>query len=68
MLLDNNTIVMTSEEAASFLRIHPKTLQKLARKGQVPAFRLGDQWRFSQDALEEFIRQSVQCKDHSCLN
>jgi len=28
------------------VQIHPKTLQKLARQGRVPAYRIGDLWRF----------------------
>jgi excisionase family DNA binding protein len=34
--------VLNTEEAATLLQIHPKTLQKMAREGTVPAFRIGD--------------------------
>ena len=33
--------ILGSEEAAALLKIHPKTLQKLARKGRIPGFRIG---------------------------
>jgi excisionase family DNA binding protein len=42
---------LDSAEAAQLLRIHPKTLQRMARKGQVPAIQIGKLWRFSSSAL-----------------
>jgi len=33
--------VVDSEEAARFLNINPKTLQKMARNGDVPGYRIG---------------------------
>lgn len=32
---------LTCDEAAQLLKIHPKTLQRMARKGQIPAHRMG---------------------------
>jgi excisionase family DNA binding protein len=43
--------LLDSAEAAQLLRIHPKTLQRMARKGQVPAIQIGKLWRFSSSAL-----------------
>lgn len=47
---------LTSEEAARLLNIHPKTLQRMARKGQVPAHRIGDLWRFRASELDAWFR------------
>ena len=38
--------MLDSEEAAGLLRIHPKTLQRMARRGEVKGFRIGKLWRF----------------------
>ena len=38
--------VLNKDQAAALLQIHPKTLQRMARQGIVPAFRIGDLWRF----------------------
>ncbi len=35
-----------TEEAAALLRIHPKTLQRMARRGEVRGYQLGKLWRF----------------------
>jgi excisionase family DNA binding protein len=38
--------VVDSEEAARFLNINPKTLQKMAGNGNLPAYRIGKLWKF----------------------
>ncbi len=47
-------------EAASLLRIHPKTLVKLARQGEVPAARTGKHWRFRASTLDAWFRSKEQ--------
>jgi excisionase family DNA binding protein len=51
--------LLTSEEAAAFLQIHPKTLQKLARQGSVPALRIGDLWRFRISELDRWVSEEI---------
>ncbi len=46
-------------EAARLLRIHPKTLQKLARVAKVPAFRIGRFWRDRASDLEMWLRSGA---------
>jgi excisionase family DNA binding protein len=46
-------------EAAGLLRIHPKTLQKLARVGHVPAYRVGKFWRYRVSDLEMWLRSDA---------
>ena len=58
--------VLNTEEAAALLQIHPKTLQKMAREGTVPAFRIGDLWRFRASLLDEWLRSGVSSNRHSC--
>ena len=58
--------VLNTDEAAALLQIHPKTLQKMAREGVVPAFRIGDLWRFRASALDAWLRSGVSSNRHSC--
>jgi len=58
--------VLNTEEAAALLQIHPKTLQKMAREGTVPAFRIGDLWRFRASSLDAWLRSGVSSNRHSC--
>jgi excisionase family DNA binding protein len=47
--------LLDSEEAAALLKIHPKTLQKLARRGEVVAIQIGKLWRFRASALNAWL-------------
>jgi excisionase family DNA binding protein len=49
--------LLDSEEAAALLKIHPKTLQKLARKGEVDAIQIGKLWRFRASALNRWLEK-----------
>lgn len=60
--------LLNSAEAASLLQIHPKTLQRMARNGEVPARRIGDLWRFRGSELDAWWNAGVSSKGHSCLN
>ena len=48
-------------QAAKLLGIHPKTLQRLARIGSVPAYRVGRFWRYRASDIEIWLR----CGAHS---
>ena len=49
--------LLDSEDAAQLLRIHPKTLQRMARKGEVPAMQIGKLWRFRASALNDWLEK-----------
>ena len=38
--------LIDSEHAAALIQVHPKTLQRYARKGIVAGLRVGKLWRF----------------------
>jgi excisionase family DNA binding protein len=55
---------MTSEEAASYLRIHPKTIKRMAARGEVPGhFRFG-RWFFYPSELDSWMRVEVDSERH----
>jgi len=37
--------VVTAEEAARYLKVHPKTIQRWCREGKIPAMRAGNRYR-----------------------
>jgi excisionase family DNA binding protein len=47
--------VMTAREVAELLRMPTSTVYELARKGVLPASRLGRTWRFLRPRLEELL-------------
>ncbi len=49
--------VLTIQEAAELLRVHPVTLRKRAAAWGVPHRRLGSEWRFSRMVLTVWMQQ-----------
>jgi excisionase family DNA binding protein len=47
---------MTLEEVAEFLRVPEATVRHYAARMAMPGRQIGDQWRFSRRALEEWLR------------
>jgi excisionase family DNA binding protein len=47
--------LLDSVEAAALLRIHPNTLKKMARRGEIEARRIGRCWRFRTSDLNEWL-------------
>lgn len=46
--------VMTLEEVANYLRVHPSTIYRLLKKRQLPAFKVGSDWRFNQESIDRW--------------
>jgi excisionase family DNA binding protein len=49
--------VMDIRLASDYLGISPDTLYKYASEGFVPAFKLGNRWRFKRSRLDEWMDQ-----------
>lgn len=47
--------VLTVKETAEYLRMCPVTIYRMAHKGQIPCFKVGDQWRFRMEAINKWI-------------
>jgi len=50
--------LLNSEQAAQLLQIHHKTLQKLARRGEIRGTHIGKLWRFRVSDLNAWIEQN----------
>ena len=47
--------VMTAREVAEMLKMPVSTIYQLARRGELPASRLGRTWRFLRPRLEDLL-------------
>jgi len=47
--------VMDIRQAADYLGISPDTLYKYASESFIPAFKLGNRWRFKKSRLDEWM-------------
>jgi len=48
--------LLTVEETCRYLKVTPRTLYRYLRNRQIPAFKLGKEWRFVRSDLEQWIR------------
>ncbi|MCW3063270.1 MAG: binding domain protein excisionase family [Solirubrobacterales bacterium] len=48
---DPGVEVLTLEQAAALLQVEPGVVAELAEAGELPARKVGDEWRFSRSAL-----------------
>jgi excisionase family DNA binding protein len=48
---------LTTEEVLAYLRITPRTIYRLIRSGELPALRIGRQWRFRQSDLDAWLER-----------
>ena len=54
--------IMTIEEVARYLKMKPQTIYTWAQKGKIPAAKIGKEWRFRKDLLDEWFNQHVDDK------
>jgi len=52
--------ILDAQEVADMLRVHPRTIMRLAHQGHIPGFKVGGQWRFRREAIEAYIREQEQ--------
>jgi excisionase family DNA binding protein len=48
--------LLDSNEAAQLLKVHPKTLQRMARRGEIPSIQIGKLWRFRGSELNAWAQ------------
>ena len=51
--------VLTSVEAAEYLKMHVKTVCRLAKEGKIPAKKVGSEWRFLKSVLDRWLAMEV---------
>lgn len=51
--------LLDTDEAAALLKIHPKTLQQMARNGQIIGIRIGKLWRFRDSVLNAWLEHKI---------
>jgi excisionase family DNA binding protein len=57
--MDLEKDVMTVQEVAEYLRLNEMTIYRLARTGEIPALKIGRNWRFKKELIDEWFRQAA---------
>lgn len=47
--------LLDSHEAAALLKVHPRTLQRLAQRGEIAGVQVGKLWRFRASSISDWI-------------
>ena len=47
--------LLTLSEAANLLQVSTRTLQRMIRSGELPAFKVGGQWRLREAQLIQWV-------------
>ena len=53
------TRVMNVDEVARYLRVVPDTIYRKARRGEIPAVKMGKVWRFPKETLDKWLHDSA---------
>ena len=49
--------VLTVKQVAEFLQMNERTIYKLAKQGDIPSFKVSNQWRFLKKDIESWVEQ-----------
>ena len=49
--------MMTVDQVAALLNVHTSTIYRMLKRAEIPAFKLGSDWRFSRQQIYKWIAQ-----------
>jgi len=52
--------LLSVEELAEYLQLSTKTVYRMLRRGQVPCYRVGNQWRFRKETIDAWLENEQQ--------
>jgi excisionase family DNA binding protein len=52
--MQSPTKVLTVNELAEYLRVHRSTIYRLLKKGLLPGFKIGSDWRFNVEVIDQW--------------
>lgn len=47
--------LLTAKEVAALLRVSSQTLYKMLEQGEIPAVKIGSQWRFDREKIRNWL-------------
>lgn len=54
--------IMTLEQCAKYLKTSISTIYRLAQEGKIPVSKVGNQWRFRKDKIDEWLDKKSKVK------
>jgi excisionase family DNA binding protein len=56
-LMEGDHDILTMKNLCDLLQIHQSTAYRLIKKGKIPSFRIGSDWRFRRDQIERWMAE-----------
>jgi excisionase family DNA binding protein len=53
-ILPGMAAVLTVKDLSNYLKVHPSTIYRLLKTGQLPAFKVGSDWRFKVEEIDRW--------------
>jgi excisionase family DNA binding protein len=60
--------VLTVKEVAAYLRVHQSTIYRLLKAQQLPGFRIGSDWRFNIEAIDQWRTAAQEAAEQQHTN
>lgn len=57
-------ILLTTEQVAQYLKIDKFTLYRLVSQKKIPAFKVGNQWRFKKKMIDAWLLKNSNMNEH----
>src|SRR5271167_37985 len=54
MLRNESSHVLTVKELSDYLKVHPSTIYRQLKRGRLPAFKVGSDWRFNIESIDRW--------------
>jgi excisionase family DNA binding protein len=51
--------LLDSQEVAKLMGVHPETVKRRARTGEIPGIKFGKLWRFRASALDSYVEETM---------
>jgi excisionase family DNA binding protein len=51
--------LLTTEQVAEYLRVDKFTVYRLVTQGKMPAYKVGNQWRFKKRMIEDWLKKHM---------
>lgn len=60
--------IINLQELKNYLQLHEMTVYRLAKRGIIPGFKVGNHWRFKKSIIEKWIlkkldQQAIKCDE-----
>jgi excisionase family DNA binding protein len=56
--MDDNRL-MTADDVASYLQLNKQTVTRMAARGELPAIKLGREWRFRKEYIDAKLDEEL---------